>query len=409
MRLLVVSQYFWPEDFRINELVAELMRRGHEVTVLTGKPNYPSGVVDPEFAQNPHRFSRYEGARILRVPMLARGQGKLRLLLNYLSYAASATLFGILRLRGEVLDAIFVFEPSPVTVGLPAVALRAVKGWPIAFWVLDQWPETLAAIGMVTSKTGISAVGRLVSFIYSRCDVILSPSKSLMPRIRRYSGDARVEYFPNWSEAIYSASSIEPATEVAVRPGTFNVVFAGNIGEAQDFPTILDAAERLKARDDIRWLVVGDGRMAPWVRAEVAKRGLDERVVLLGRHAPARMPSFFTHASALLVSLKSDPVFSMTAPGKIQSYLAFGVPVLGMLDGEGATVIEDARAGLTCPAGNAAMLAQCVESLAAMDVVDRASMGARGAAYAQKEFGRDLLIGKLELLLSEMAHHPRRT
>jgi colanic acid biosynthesis glycosyl transferase WcaI len=337
------------------------------------------------------------------VPMLPRGQGKLRLLLNYLSFALSATVVGVTRLAGGRFDAIFVFEPSPITVGIPAIVLRALCGWPVAFWVLDQWPESLAAVGVVRSEPLLAIVGRLVRFIYTRCDVILSPSRRLVPRIASYCRESqRIEYFPNWAESGYESASLDAAPEVPARYGSFSVMFAGNIGEAQDFPTILDAAERLKERADIRWLVVGDGRMAPWVRTEIARRGLKDRVVMLGRFPADRMPSFFLHADALLVSLKPDPVFTMTAPGKIQSYLAFGRPVLAMLDGEGAAIIDEARAGLTSPAGDAALLADNVLRLAALSAQERASMGRNGTAYAQREFSRNGLVDRLETWLGDI-------
>ena len=404
MRLLVITQYFWPEDFRINELVSELIRRGHEVTVLTGKPNYPDGKVFPEFVERPDRFSTYFGAHVLRVPMLSRGRGRVSLFLNYLSYALSTTVFGILRLQGKQFDAIFVFEPSPITVGLPAIALRRLRRWPVAFWVLDQWPEALSAMGVVKSRVGLALAARLVSFIYSRCDLILAPSKSLVSRIGSYCRDQRrIVYFPNWAESVYSDTAAVPATEIPIGVASFTVMFAGNIGEAQDFPAILDAAEQLKNNSDIRWIVVGDGRLTGWVKDEVNRRGLQERFILLGRFPLHRMPSLYKHASALLVSLKSDTILSMMIPGKAQSYLAFGLPLIGMLDGEGARVIEEADAGLTCPAGESGILAEIVLRMAGMTERERSAMGANGRAYAKREFDRDLLVNRLEGLLAKLS------
>lgn len=404
LRLLIVSQYFWPENFRVNDLVAELVERGHDVTVLTGQPNYPGGAIFPEFRANPRQFAQFAGARVLRVPVIPRGSGKVRLVLNYLSFAVSATIGGVVRLRREHFDAMFVFQTSPVTVGLPAVALRKLKGWPIAFWVLDQWPETLAAIGVVTSKVGIAAVARLVTFIYSRCDVLLSPSRSLIPQIQSYARGTPVDYFPNWIESTYGGQhDAAAAPEVPPANGTISVMFAGNIGEAQDFPTILDAASRLRERDDIRWLIVGDGRMGAWAREEVARRDLSHRVFFFGQHPPERMPSFFRHASALLVSLRPDPLFTLTAPGKLQTYLASGLPVIAMLDGEGAAVVEAARAGLTCPAGSAEALAASVTSLAAMSESERMAMGSHGTAYAASEFGRERLMDRLERIMTRIS------
>lgn len=404
MQLLVVSQYFWPEDFRINELVSELSARGHEITVLTGKPNYPAGEVFPEFAMTPERFSSYAGAKVLRVPMFARGRGKLRLLLNYVSFALSASIFGAIRVAHTQFDAIFVFEPSPITVGLPAVLLRALRGWPVVFWVLDQWPESLAAVGVVRSERLLNIVGTLVRFIYKRCDLLLSPSHLLIPRIASYCGGGqRIEYFPNWAESTYDEIADERAPEVHEADGSFTVMFAGNVGEAQDFPAILDAAERVKDRRDIRWIIVGDGRMAGWVRDEVERRELSDSVLLLGRFPADRMPSFFRHADALLVSLKSDPIFAMTAPGKIQSYLAFGRPVLAMLDGEGAALITDAHAGLAAPAGDSSTLAENVLLMAGLSKEERAAMGSRGIEYARREFSRLGLVTNVEKWLGQLA------
>lgn len=404
MRLLIVSQYFWPENFRINDLVSELIRRGHEVTVLTGKPNYPDGKVFPKFLENPENFLIYEGANIVRVPIWARGSGRASLFLNYLSYALSASLFGMFHLRDKQFDAIFVFEPSPVTVGLPAIMLRRFKRCPIAFWVLDQWPETLAAIGVVKSRVVLRLVGWLVSFIYARCDLILAQSKSLMTQIKKYCNDqGSICYFPSWDDSGYAGASVEPAPEVPVMEESFNILFAGNIGEAQDFSAILDAAELLIAYKKIRWLIVGDGRKASWVREEAARRGLQENFILLGRYPVYRMPSFYQHADGLLVSLKSDPVFSMTLPGKVQSYLAAGIPILGMLDGEGARVIQDAEAGFVCPAGDSRALAEAVLCLSQLTVAERQAMGERGQAYSRREFDRDVLISRLETWLMDLS------
>lgn len=404
MKILIVSQYFWPENFRINDLTQELMRRGHSVTVLTGIPNYPAGRVFDAYRQNPKAFEQYSGARVWRVPMLARGHGAVRLFLNYLSFVIGACLYGPWRLRGQQADVIFVFEPSPVTVGLPAILLGRIKRAPVVFWALDLWPETLAAIGVVRSPRVLSWVGHLVKFIYERCTLVLGQSRGFLASIAKYCSDAqKIRYFPSWAEEVFNQPDLVPAPEVPVLDGVFNVLFAGNIGEAQDLPAVLEAAESLKHDAAIRWLIVGDGRKSDWLLEEVARRGLQGNVLLLGRFPVERMPSFYAHADALLVSLKKDPVFSMTIPGKVQSYLMAGVPLVGMLDGEGAKVITEANAGLVCAAGDAGGLAAAVLQMAAMPANQRHQLGANGRAFAQKEFGRGLLMDRLEVLLHEAA------
>lgn len=397
MRLLVVTQYFWPENFRVNDLVEELVRRGHEVTVLTGQPNYPAGKFFPEFLAAPAKFNHYAGADIVRVAHSQRGTGGARLMLNYLTFAASATLGGVWKLRGREFDAIFCYEPSPITVGLPAAALRFVKKAPLTFWVLDLWPETLHAIGVVKSRAVLRAVGKLVSFIYKRCDLILAQSHSFVSQIRKYAGPAsRVEYFPSWAESVFDMDGVVPAPELTAAPDKFTVMFAGNIGDAQDFPAILAAAERLKSNDRIRWVIVGNGRLSEWLEAEVTARGLTDCFLLMGRHPVERMASFFKHADALLVSLKDEPIFSMTIPGKLQSYLAAGIPLLAMLNGEGADVVQRANAGLACNAGDSRRLAELVLKLANMSPAERAEMGKNGLAASSAQFNRDTLITQLE-------------
>jgi len=397
MRLLVVSQYFWPENFRINDLVTELVRRGHQVTVLTGLPNYPEGRVFQQFRDAPSRYSHYEGAKVIRVPLMPRGQGGLRLMLNYLTFAFSATVIGLWKLRGSQFDAIFAYQLSPVTVGIPAALMRTVKRAPLAFWVLDLWPETLQAIGVVRSPAILHAVGKLVAFIYKRCDLILAQSRSFIPQIKKYAGkDSQVEYFPSWAESIFDLQNTDPAEEVPSKPGSFNVMFAGNIGDAQDFPAILAAAESLKPHTHIRWLIVGDGRMARWVADEIKRRNLQDCVLMLGRHPVERMPSFFKHANALLVSLKDEPIFSMTIPGKLQSYLAAGIPVLAMLNGEGAELVRSSRAGLSCAAGDHAELAAAVLTLSEMTDDERGGMGRNGLDVSVHEFDRGTMIDRLE-------------
>lgn len=410
MRILVLTQYFWPENFRINDLVMELCDRGHDVTVMTGVPNYPSGKVFEDFARNPEHYSNFSGVPVIRIPLRPRGRGSLRLLVNYFSFVVSGFTFGMWKLRKREFDAIFVFMISPITAVLPAILQRWLKRAPLFVWILDLWPETLSAIGVVKSPKLLSLVGRLVSFIYKRTDCILVQSRSFASNVRKYAGPhARVEYFPGWAEPVFfqDLSTVEPAPELAAYGGKFKVLFAGNVGEAQDFPAILEAAQALADRPDIVILVLGDGRALPWVEAEIMRRGLNGQLVLLGRHPLERMPSFFRCSDALLVTLKSDPIFAMTIPGKVQSYLAAGVPLLGMLNGEGAAVIEEAGAGLVCSAGDGKALAARIRMLADSSISERQTMGLNAQNYCRREFDRATLVSNLEHWMKELGKSPR--
>ncbi len=403
MRILVVSQQFWPENFRINDLASELVNRGHEVTVLTGLPNYPEGQVFDYYKAAPDEYSRYKGINIVRVPIITRGSNRFSLILNYISFALSASVIGALKLRRQKFDVIFTFEPSPVTVGIPAAILRKIKRAPMAFWVLDLWPETLSAVGAVRNPLLLKMVGWLVRIIYQNCDLILAQSKSFISQIQKYSDlEKRIEYFPSWSELDFTMNHEPAASEISNKSGTFNIIFAGNIGEAQDFPNILKAVKILKNNSNIQWHIIGDGRSARWVRSYVEEHGLQKNIFLYGRFPLERMPSFFKHADALLVSLKNDLIFSMTIPGKLQTYLSSGIPVIGMLDGEGANLIEYSGAGLKCNAGDAAGLARIVLEMANMTEDARISMGKRGIEIIAREFERTHLMDCLETWLLDL-------
>lgn len=399
LRLLVVSQYFWPENFRVNDLTEELARRGHEVTVLTGTPNYPEGRTFPAYRNDPAAFSRFGDVPVVRVPVVSRGRSSLRLVLNYLSFAISASLLGTWKLRGRPFDGIFVFQTSPITAALPAILLRRVKRAPMMMWILDLWPDTLAAIGVVKSPRLLALVGKLVSFVYDRCDRILVQSRGFSLKVAALAGGTdKIRYFPGWAEGVFEtgAAPTPCAPELAPYADDFKVLFAGNIGEAQDFPAILNAAEALKDTPGVRWIIVGDGRAAPRVREEIARRGLADEVILLGRHPLDRMPSFFAGADALLVTLRKEPIWSMTIPGKVQSYLAAGKPLLAMMDGEGGRIVEEAAAGLVSPAGDGLFLATQVKRLKDAGREQRAAMGRAGVHYGQREFDRRTLVDQVE-------------
>ena len=410
MNILVVSQYFWPENFRVNDLVDELVKRGHSVFVLTGTPNYPEGVVFPEYKDNPSDYNDYCGAKIIRVPVAPRGTGSaFRLLLNYVSFIFSGSILGAWKLRGQNIDKIFVYEPSPITVCLPAILLKKIKKAPIVFWVLDLWPETLVAVGVLKSRFLTKIVGVLVSYIYKHCDLILTQSRAFIQNITLYCNTPeKIKYFPSWAEDSFSQPQKLPIMLTNEIPEStsndiFSIMFAGNIGEAQDFPAILKAAEILKTNSNIRWLIVGDGRMFNWVKQECMVRGLSNNVLLLGRHSLEKMPSFYKKADALIVSLKNEMIFDMTIPGKVQSYLASGRPILGMLNGEGAKVLRDSNSGFVCNSGDASGLAHIVEKMVALPHKDRVCMGDSGRNYYLKEFDRNILIDRLEKWLIHVA------
>jgi colanic acid biosynthesis glycosyl transferase WcaI len=404
MKILIVTQYFWPETVPINDVAWGLAERENEVTVLTGVPNYPAGYFPPGYGVFKRTRQKHRGVRIVRVPLIPRGGGqRWRLALNYVSFTLAACLLGPLRCRGAF-DLIFAFQMSPVTLGVPAILLKRAKRAPLMFWVQDLWPESLSASGAVSSPWLLKRVGQLVRFIYRHCDSILVQSRTFAPRVEAMGADpARVRYFPNWAEALYRPISLERgAPEREEMPEGFKVVFAGNIGAIQSFETILGAAARLKDHPEIHWVILGDGRMRPWVERRVRELGLWRRVHLLGRRPMETMPRYYALADALLVTLKKDPVISLTIPSKTQPYLASGRSLVAALDGEGAAVIKEAGAGLVVPAEDAGALARAVLKLYEMPPEEREQMGSRGRAYFEEHFEREMLLDRLESWMAEL-------
>lgn len=405
MRILIVTNHFWPEEFRINDAARGLVARGHSVSVLTGIPNYPGGRFFKGYGFFKKRRESYEGIDIFRAPLIPRGSGSgLRLILNYFSYMLSSCLLAPFCFRRKY-DLIFVFESSPVTVGFPALVLKSIKRIPILFWVQDLWPETLSATGVIRSVRVLNVVGWIVRIIYKSCDRILIQSKAFLKSVcELYDKPDNIIYFPNSAEEFYRPVNIgADAPERSLMPKGFRVVFAGNIGVAQDFGTILTAAEELKHFTVIHWVIIGDGRRRAWVEEELERRGLEKTVHLLGRHAAETMPRFFSLADALLVTLKKEPIFSYTIPSKIQSYMACAKPIIAALDGEGMRVVKEAGAGITCPPEDPKALAEAVLEMSRLSLLDRESMGKCGRKYFEKEFERNMLLDKLESIMEELA------
>jgi glycosyltransferase involved in cell wall biosynthesis len=396
MRILILSQHFWPESFRINELALHLREAGCEVAVLTGKPNYPGGKLYEGYRAAGTGRESYQGIPVFRVPLVPRGSGSVVALgLNYLSFVFSAALFAPWILRGRKFDAIFVYGTSPILQAIPAVVLRWLKHARLVVWVQDLWPESLQATGFVQSRAVLWTVAQVVRWIYRRCDLLLVQSRAFVSAVAPLAGATPIEYFPNPGERSFQRAGAAgvPLCGLQLQPG-FNVVFAGNLGAAQGLASVLDAAEILLPYPDVRIVLVGSGRHAEWLRQQVEQRRL-RNVMLPGRFDVAAMPGIFAQASALLVTLARNPVLSLTIPSKLQDYLAAGRPVIGALDGEGARVVEQAAAGFACAAEDPKALADAILKLRSLACEERAAMGRAAQAYFAQHFEPTMLAQRL--------------
>ncbi|MEO7794166.1 MAG: glycosyltransferase family 4 protein [Thermoanaerobaculia bacterium] len=404
MNILLVSQYFWPERFRVNDLVTGWEERGHQVTILTGIPNYPVGKPYPGYSAFGPASERFGRSRVVRVPLIPRGGGgALRMASNYLSFAISASLLGPLRCRGPF-DLVFVFQMSPVTMAIPAALMRFVHRAPMVMWVQDLWPETLVAAAAVRSHLLLGLVGRLVRGLYRRSELVLVQAEEFTSSVvERGAAAERVRYLPNWAESFYRPVPVEAgASALAELPQGFVILFAGNLGEVQSLETALAAAEHLRDLSHVHWVFMGDGRRRAWLVEEIVRRGLGGNVHWMRMRPAEEMPAWLSAADALLITLRDDPALARTLPGKLQSCLACGRPVLAALGGAGAEVVRRAGAGLVGPAGDVEALAKNARELVAAPAEARARMGLSGREYFLAHFERELLLDRLEGWMREV-------
>lgn len=406
MKILFLSQYFWPETFIVNDLVRKLSEQGHEVTVATAKPNYPGGeIFDGYKAWGVQRERFAESVDVIRVPLWPRGRGDSRnLILNYLSFVATGLFLLPWLLRGRKFDSIVVFAMSPVTQVIPAIPLKWIKRAHLAAWIQDLWPESLSATGFVRNRQALRMVGWMVRAIYACCDTLLLQSRAFFDPVTRYACRSKLVYYPN-SIALPSEKTVAPEVPTQLLEElreNFCVVFAGNIGIAQSIETVVEAAELLRQHPALKFVLVGSGSRLEWVKERKASLGLDN-LILAGRFPMEAMPQIFEHSSALLVSLRDEEIFSYTIPSKVQAYLAAGKPIIASLRGEGARVIEEAGAGKTCEPESVNALVESILALMSLSPAEREQMGSAGQSYFNEHFDMDRQTERLVEILASRA------
>lgn len=394
MKILLVTQFFHPENFKSNDVAFELTKRGHIVSVLTNIPNYPQGKFYQGYGLFKRRIETVDGVRIYRTLVIPRGKGGgVMLALNYLSWAFIASIWAFFLALFHRYDAIIVHETSPVTQGFPALVVKRIQKIPLHFWVLDLWPESLQSAGHINNRHILGFFTWVTKLMYRHSDRILISSKGFRTSILEKGDFAdRLEYFPNWAEDVFSDTRVYPIPQL---PQGFKVMFAGNIGEAQDFDNIMDAALILKERKNIRFIIIGDGRKKHFVENFIKKHDLEDTVFALGRFPIDAMPTFFKAADIMLVSLKGDYIFSLTAPAKLQAYMAAGKPVVAMIDGEARNLIAESGCGLSGPAEDSMTLAENIMKMYNMSPEELSRMGKSGFKYFQNNFRKDICIDHL--------------
>lgn len=399
MKILIVTQYYFPENFKSNDLSFELQKRGHDVTVLTGLPNYPEGKLYDNYGVFKNRKQVVNGVKITRALLLPRGKGGgLKLFLNYYTFAFFASIKAFFLGLNNRYDAIIVHEPSPITQFYPALLIKKIWRTPIYFWVMDLWPESLSIAGGIKNKRILNYYEAVVKSFYKNSEKILITSKGFRQSINEKGDfDSKIVYFPNWAED--SISEGNKKSEIPSLPDGFKVMFAGNIGEAQDLENIMKAALELKEQKSINFVLVGDGRKMPFVQEFVEKNQLEDTVHLTGRFPVEAMASFFSKADVMLVTLKDDPIFNLTVPAKMQAYMSASKPIIAMLNGEGAGNIMEAECGFAVAAGDYKALAETILKTSELQKIKLDKMGENAREFYEENFKMTACISNLEKIL----------
>ncbi len=396
MKILFVTQWFPPEPAKLLlDLTTCARAAGHELTVLTGFPNYPMGKLYPGYRLKLWQRETIEGVPIIRVPLYPEHSGSAwRRVLNYLSFALSAAIIGPwLVPRVDVIH----FHHPPLTAAFPAWLLSRMSRTPLTCEIQDMWPETLAATGMLNNSRLLKVVGWCAKRVYNATDAIRVISQGFRDNlIQKGVPSEKIHVISNWVDADFYRPQ-EPDHALAEKLGLadrFNIMFAGTIGLAQGLETVLDAAALLSDLPRLQFVLVGDGADSSRLEELARQRGLSN-VKFLGRYPGDQMPKMYALADVLLIHLRDDPLFRITIPHKVFTYLASAKPILAALEGDPAEVVRSAEAGIACPPSNPQALADAARRLYEMPSDQLQTMGRRGRLAVRECYDRDRLIGQV--------------
>lgn len=398
MNILVVCQYYYPEPFRITDICETLVEEGHNVTVLTGLPNYPEGRIYKEYRSRKRRREIINGVNIIRSYEIPRGKSKFKLFLNYVSYAffASIKAFFI----KERFDVIFVYQTSPVMMAFPALIYKKKKKTKILLYCLDLWPASLSAGGIKEKSVIYKIFLKISRLIYNASDKIFVTSNMFINYFTNVlSIQKKIEYLPQYAEDLFEDISCKDDEMTTKEDKIYNFVFAGNIGRMQSVETIIYAANELRSYKNIKFHIVGDGSRAVECKRLCKELNLSN-VIFYGRRPVEEMPKFYAMADAMLVTLSDDKIISYTLPGKVQSYMAAGKPIIGAINGETQDILKKSQAGLYCNAEDYIGLSRIILEFCASENKDEMAVNAK--RFYNENFRKENFIIKLQNALKEL-------
>lgn len=399
-KIQVASQYFFPEQFRINDICKELTFRNYEINVITAIPNYPEGTFFKGYSFFKHRTENYDGMGIKRLPIIPRGKTFLSLFLNYLSFVLSGFFWA--RLTKDTANMVFIYQLSPISMALPGIWFAKRRKIPVFLYVLDLWPESFQTI----SKSNFlinHLLLKLSCYIYHNATKILVSSEGFIPSITNKSvPHEKIIYWPQYAEDFYRPLEYLSRQSCEIpNDGQVNITFTGNIGVAQGLDVLVRTACLLK-EDGIyvRFNIIGDGRYLDKMKQFCQDSKVNEYFNFLGKKPAIQIPEYLARSDAALICLSRDPLFALTLPAKVQSYMACAKPLIAAADGEIQKIIKDAEVGFFADAGDHEGLARAIKAFLMTSQEERAVMASSALTYYEGNFSKTMLLDSFEELIS---------
>ena len=399
MKILFLSQFFWPENFIINDLVRIFSKvKSYEITILTSKPNYPEGKIYKGYKVYDITKENYFGANLFRVPVLLRKKSFSGLFLNYLSFIISATVIAPFLLSKKRIDIIFVYGPSPILQAIPAIFISFLKKAKLIIWVQDLWPESLEATGYVRNKYLLSVVRFFVKYIYSKADLILVQSQAFEKKILSINNKSNILYLPNFAPSEYERNADFIHKPAYHANEIFEIVYAGNLGRAQNLDVILKAFNLLTPYTRIKFYIIGEGSYKENLIKQANELNL-KNVIFVEYLSLNDLKKRIKRSSLLLLSLKDNEVLNLTIPSKFQAYLTFGKPILVAANGEISKLIKRSQSGIAVSPTNEFLIANLILRFYKMSPMSRAKLALKGLIFYKKNYHSDIIYSKLRHIM----------
>lgn len=388
--ILVISQYFYPETFRINDISQEWVKRGYKVTVITGIPNYPEGKFYEGYSYRRKRIEKWKGITIYRLPLIPRGRNSIGLIFNYMSFVCSGFLWKCFtKIKA---DYVFTFEVSPMTQALLGVWYAKKHNVPNYLYVQDLWPENVEIVTGIHTPTILKSIGKMVDYIYRNCDEIFATAPSFVNEIcKRGVPEKKVHYWPQYAEEFYRPMEKKALPEIP-EDDSFKIIFTGNVGYAQGLQVLPETAKILKD-ENIKFIMVGEGRYLEEFRQEVKRLGVQDMFVMVRRQPAEIIPKFLAVCDVAFLSFQNAEHWEMTIPAKLQSYMACGMPIIASAQGETRRIVEEAQCGVCSKLGDAEKLSESIKKMMNEDL-DKMKENSRN--YYESHFKKQMIMNQIE-------------